>query len=741
MPRKHTFKDLIHEVSLNKDIHDSFSNIFKSCKSDINNKNNSQDLNRSFSCFSNTNNELKFNLDDNINISSHYLKVNLKGKKSNDINNSYNNNIRVIKSFLPNSSSLIYTKKMNLIKSISNQYRKSIPNFIFNSINKINNKRNNESSCGNIINNNTYNTTLNIFTENKQKNNDINNISLIKNKKHLRTNSEMEENNPIIYEQLFYQKNEIEEKNNNIIKHKKNKTINTSSDLIKEINNKNNNNDNIKDNNNNIKYKINLEILYIIESKLQNILSKINNYIICPNECFDLITYYFSSKFYEKEINIFKIEQNKKCISNYIKFELLCYFLCYDVCFNKSFTQTGILLKTIFNLIHNNYLTLSYFIIKEEEKSIEDNLINKEYIIKLKNIIKNNIKLNLSMDENNILNIIGNNLKQVSNYYKMIIDNLYSHFYLKKNNTKNFSDLKYKFPNCLQLDIDNLDYYEKINIISLFFFDGYNNKILNNNNNFEDIKYFFDSFLQRTKYNQIKDNNKKSKIKNKQNKLSSLSSSLSTTTNKSIKNIVIYKYNYNGGFYYLPPMKKQYKYTLVLDLDETLIYLMPNNICLTENGKISETRHTLIFRPGLIDFLKKMKTIYELVIFSFGTLEYVDNVIKIIEKNEKFFEHILYRQHATINNGEYVKDLSLLGRNLKNIIIVDDICQVFKLQEKNGICIKAFYGDIVSDRNTLKILGKILERIRFDADEDGDIRKSLEKQKNIIFNHITNNFD
>ena len=97
--------------------------------------------------------------------------------------------------------------------------------------------------------------------------------------------------------------------------------------------------------------------------------------------------------------------------------------------------------------------------------------------------------------------------------------------------------------------------------------------------------------------------------------------------------------------------------------------------------------------------------------------------------------------HATVNNGEYIKDLSLLGRNLKNILIVDDICQVFKLQEKNGICIKAFYGDIVGDRNTLKILGKILEKVRFDADEDGDIRKSLEKQRNVIFTHITNNLD
>ena len=85
--------------------------------------------------------------------------------------------------------------------------------------------------------------------------------------------------------------------------------------------------------------------------------------------------------------------------------------------------------------------------------------------------------------------------------------------------------------------------------------------------------------------------------------------------------------------------------------------------------------------------------------------------------------------------------MSLLGRNLKNIIIVDDISQVFKLQENNGICIKPFYGDVVSDRNTLKILGKILEKVRFDADEDGDIRKSLEKQRNLIFTHITNGID
>ena len=136
-----------------------------------------------------------------------------------------------------------------------------------------------------------------------------------------------------------------------------------------------------------------------------------------------------------------------------------------------------------------------------------------------------------------------------------------------------------------------------------------------------------------------------------------------------------------------------------------------------------------------------MKPLYEIVIFSFGTYQYVDSVIKIIEKKEKYFEHILYRQHATVNNGEYIKDLSLLGRDLKNIIIVDDIPQVFKLQERNGICIKPFYGDAITDRNTLKILGKILEIVRFDAEETGDIRKSLDKQRNLIFSHITTNLE
>ena len=182
---------------------------------------------------------------------------------------------------------------------------------------------------------------------------------------------------------------------------------------------------------------------------------------------------------------------------------------------------------------------------------------------------------------------------------------------------------------------------------------------------------------------------------------------------------------------------------MVLDLDETLIFCRKdknknnrknnNNIY---NNSLVNTK-TLIMRPGLLEFLHKMKQIYELVLFSLGTSDYVNKIVNIIEEKEKFFEYILYRHHAIYSDNVYIKNLSLLGRDLKNIIIVDDVPQVFKLHKNNGICIKPFYGDIMRDKNTLKVLGNILQKIRFDADELGDIRKSLKLHKDLIFSHIT----
>ena len=132
-----------------------------------------------------------------------------------------------------------------------------------------------------------------------------------------------------------------------------------------------------------------------------------------------------------------------------------------------------------------------------------------------------------------------------------------------------------------------------------------------------------------------------------------------------------------------------------------------------------------------------MKKIYEIVLFSYATYEYIEKILKIIESKEKFFEYILDRRHITYENGSYIKNLSLIGRDLKNVIIIDDKPQAFKMHKENGIFIKPFYGDCINDRNILKNLINILKEIRKDVDVTRDIRKSIQKRNHEIFTKIT----
>ena len=109
----------------------------------------------------------------------------------------------------------------------------------------------------------------------------------------------------------------------------------------------------------------------------------------------------------------------------------------------------------------------------------------------------------------------------------------------------------------------------------------------------------------------------------------------------------------------------------------------------------------------------------------------------MIEKKEKYFSYRLYRKHAVLSGKNFVKDLSRLGRDLKTILIIDNLPQAFKLQKENGIWVKAFYGDCKGDNKTLKKLGDVLERIKIDALETKDIRISLAKEQNNLMSQFS----
>ena len=150
---------------------------------------------------------------------------------------------------------------------------------------------------------------------------------------------------------------------------------------------------------------------------------------------------------------------------------------------------------------------------------------------------------------------------------------------------------------------------------------------------------------------------------------------------------------------FLPPINPKYKYTLVLDMDETLIHYFFTYI----NGMF-------FVRPYCFDFLRELNDIYEIITFTAGTKEYADNILNVLDIDNNIIKYRLYRQHTTILGCSIYKDLSKLGRDLSRVIIIDNLKENFKMQPNNGIFIKTWTNDIndVQFKDILKILKDIV---------------------------------
>ncbi|CAD8049660.1 unnamed protein product [Paramecium sonneborni] len=161
-------------------------------------------------------------------------------------------------------------------------------------------------------------------------------------------------------------------------------------------------------------------------------------------------------------------------------------------------------------------------------------------------------------------------------------------------------------------------------------------------------------------------------------------------------------------FLFLLP-KSSTVYTLVLDLDETLVHF------------IDETQEVLI-RPYTQIFLEQMAKHFEIVIFTAGLQSYADKIIDKID-SMNVVKHRLYRHHTFLQGNVMLKDLSTLGRPLSKIIIVDNNHYNFVLQPHNGIKIKSWVGDD-KDRALVELMQYLVKLMKYE-----DIRIGLKELK------------
>lgn len=74
-----------------------------------------------------------------------------------------------------------------------------------------------------------------------------------------------------------------------------------------------------------------------------------------------------------------------------------------------------------------------------------------------------------------------------------------------------------------------------------------------------------------------------------------------------------------------------------------------------------------------------MSQLFELVVFTAGLRDYTDEVLKQIDPKKRI-RHMLYRDHCTVlNKAYYLKNLSQLGRNLKQTLLVDVFVALFRI--------------------------------------------------------------
>ena len=138
---------------------------------------------------------------------------------------------------------------------------------------------------------------------------------------------------------------------------------------------------------------------------------------------------------------------------------------------------------------------------------------------------------------------------------------------------------------------------------------------------------------------------------------------------------------------------------------------------------LSYTVHVLK-RPHFDAFIERMFQLYEIIFYTASVKEYADTIIDYIDPNN-YAKARYYRESWKKIDGSFVKDLSVINRNLKSTVIIDNSPIAYCLNPDNGIPIKGFYNDL-GDEELLKLI-PILEEIALVEDTQQFIQGHIEK--------------
>ena len=160
----------------------------------------------------------------------------------------------------------------------------------------------------------------------------------------------------------------------------------------------------------------------------------------------------------------------------------------------------------------------------------------------------------------------------------------------------------------------------------------------------------------------------------------------------------------------LPPMDtKKYKFSIVIELDETLVHYCEEN----------ENYYAKV-RYGSENFLKNISNFFEIIIVSTSGKEYSNIIIDNLNKDDKcYVEHRIFIEDFNENQS-----LSDINRDMRKTLFVCHDYDFISSPKNNSILLKEFLGE-EEDREIVKLYSELKEFMNhFEEknDEDFDIR-------------------
>lgn len=130
----------------------------------------------------------------------------------------------------------------------------------------------------------------------------------------------------------------------------------------------------------------------------------------------------------------------------------------------------------------------------------------------------------------------------------------------------------------------------------------------------------------------------------------------------------------------VPKPQEGVVYTIVLDLDETLVY--------ARDGPLYARAHLKHFFKAC----EEAKNI-EIIVWTAGERKYAKSVVREINYHG-IIKHLIYRRSDWFDSKDYTKELARLGREMDYVLIIENTPDCVRENPENGIIVEDYEGEV-----------------------------------------------